>query len=56
LYETAEFIVVGERTRIGAHIRENLKALGLKRVSRTLALQDYLDQQKGKDDGSNELR
>ena len=36
--------VVGERTRIGAHIRENLKTLGLKRVTKTLTLQELLEQ------------
>src|SRR4030095_6481177 len=34
--------VVAERTRIGAHIRENLKTLGLKRVVRTKSLDEIL--------------
>jgi hypothetical protein len=36
--------VVGERTRIGAHIRENLKTLGLKRVQKTLSLDEILSE------------
>jgi hypothetical protein len=32
--------VVGERTRIGAHIRENLRALGLKRVHKVETIDD----------------
>lgn len=35
--------VLSERTRIGAHIRENLKTLGLKRVVKTVSLQELLD-------------
>jgi hypothetical protein len=34
--------VVDARTRLAAHRRENLKLLGLKRVSKTLSLQDIL--------------
>lgn len=37
-------VVVGERTRIGAHIRENLKTLGLKRVIRTKSLEEILSE------------
>jgi hypothetical protein len=49
--------VVGERTRIGAHIRENLRALGLKRIpkdidkldlARQLMIEQWQQQQKGK--------
>lgn len=32
--------VVAERTKIGAHIRDNLRALGLKRVSKEVSLSD----------------
>jgi len=32
--------VVSERTKIGAHIRENLKTLGLKRASKEISLSD----------------
>jgi hypothetical protein len=39
--------VVPERTRIGAHIRENLRTLGLKRVSKELSLSDYIEQKYG---------
>ena len=50
--------VVGERTRIAAHIRENLRALGLKRVVRTLTLAEILAEQQqqqgnGKDSNQN---
>src|SRR6266508_3092235 len=34
--------VIAVRTQLAAHLRENLKTLGLKRVSRTLSLQDIL--------------
>jgi len=34
--------VVNERPRIGAHIRENLKALGLKRVIREKTIEEIL--------------
>src|SRR5262245_14178058 len=36
--------VVGERTKIGAHIRENLRALGLERRQKQLSLQEILDE------------
>jgi hypothetical protein len=36
--------VVGERTRIGAHIRENLKTLGLKRVVIQKSLEQILEE------------
>jgi len=36
--------VLSERTRIGAHVRENLKTLGLKRFAKTVSLQDLLQQ------------
>ena len=39
--------VVSERTKIGAHIRENLKTLGLKRVSKEISLSDYIQQRYG---------
>jgi hypothetical protein len=39
--------VLAERTRIGTHIRENLKTLGLKRVAKTLTLQQLLEQENG---------
>ena len=38
-------VVVAERTRIGAHIRENLKTLGLKRVARELDIARQYQQQ-----------
>lgn len=34
--------VLSERTRLAAHLRENLKTIGLKRVKKELSLQDYL--------------
>ena len=34
--------VLAIRTQLSAHLRENLKTLGLKRVSRTLSLHDIL--------------
>lgn len=34
--------VVSERTRIGAHIRENLKTLGLNRIAREVSLRDMI--------------
>lgn len=34
--------VLIERTRLAAHLRENLKTIGLKRVKKELSLQDYL--------------
>jgi hypothetical protein len=37
--------VLSERTRIGAHIRENLRALGLKRVSHHLTLDEILSEE-----------
>jgi hypothetical protein len=42
--------VVSERTKIGAHIRENLKTLGLKRVSKEISLSDYLSEKYGEQD------
>ncbi len=35
--------VLSERTRLAAHLRENLKTLGLKRVTKPITLQDVLD-------------
>ena len=35
--------VLGERTRLAAHLRENLKTLGLKRITKPITLQDVLD-------------
>jgi len=35
--------VLAERTRLAGHLRENLKTLGLKRVSKELSLQDALE-------------
>ena len=34
--------VLAIRTQLSAHLRENLKTLGLKRVSRTLSLHEIL--------------
>ena len=36
--------VLAIRTQLSAHLRENLKTLGLKRVSKTLSLTDILNQ------------
>jgi hypothetical protein len=44
--------VVSERTKIGAHIRENLRTLGLKRVSKEISLSDYLSEKYGEQDSS----
>jgi len=44
--------VVSERTKIGAHIRENLKTLRLKRVSKEISLNDYLSEKYGEQNGS----
>jgi hypothetical protein len=35
--------VLAIRTTLSAHLRENLKTLGLKRVAKTLSLHDILD-------------
>ena len=35
--------VLSERTRLAAHLRENLKTLGLKRVTKQVSLEDVLD-------------
>jgi hypothetical protein len=42
--------VVSERTKIGAHIRENLKTLGLKRASKEISLSDYLSEKYAEQD------
>jgi hypothetical protein len=34
--------VLGERTRLGAHLRENLKTLGLKRIAKQVSLEQVL--------------
>lgn len=39
--------VIAARTQLAAHLRENLKTLGLKRVSRALTLQEILAQESG---------
>jgi hypothetical protein len=44
--------VLSERTRLAGHLRENLKALGLKRIEKVLSLQELLMQ--GGDDGEGE--
>ena len=44
--------VVSERTKIGAHIRANLKTLGLKRVSKEISLSDYLSEKYGEQDSN----
>lgn len=41
-----------ERTRLAGHLRENLKSLGLKRVVKTISLQEYLAQPQDSE-GSN---
>jgi hypothetical protein len=43
--------VLSIRTQLSAHLRENLKTLGLKRVSKTLTVQDLLN---GHDDDKHE--
>jgi hypothetical protein len=40
--------VVDTRTKLAGHLREDLRALGLKRVSKTLTVNDLLN---GRDDG-----
>jgi hypothetical protein len=42
--------VLSERTRLAAHLRENLKTIGLKRIQKTLTLAELLAQ--GEGDGS----
>jgi hypothetical protein len=42
--------LVSERTKIGAHIRENLKTLGLKRASKEISLSDYLSEKYAEQD------
>jgi hypothetical protein len=42
--------VVSERTKIGVHIRENLKTLGLKRVSKEISWSDYFSEKYGEQD------
>jgi hypothetical protein len=39
--------LVNERTRIGAHFKDNLKTLGLKRVARESTLEDYIAEKYG---------
>jgi hypothetical protein len=41
--------VLAIRTQLSAHLRENLKTLGLKRVAKTLSLNEIL----AKDDDNN---
>jgi hypothetical protein len=36
--------ILSVRTHLSAYLRENLKTLGLKRVSKTLTVSDLLDQ------------
>ena len=43
-------VVVAERTTIGAHIRENLKTLGLKRVTRQRTLEEILSEPEESDE------
>jgi len=45
--------VLSERTRLAAHMRENLKTLGLKRVTKPLTLDDLLAED---DEGDGEGR
>lgn len=39
--------VLSERTRLAAHLRENLKTIGLKRIQKTLTLAELLAQGEG---------
>jgi hypothetical protein len=46
--------VLAIRTQLSAHLRENLKTLGLKRVSRTLSLHEILSKDDDKANGAAE--
>lgn len=45
--------VLSERTRLAAHLRENLKTVGLKRIEKVLSLQELL-MQGGGDGGEDQ--